>query len=182
MAAQRFSILCRALGYQPATVEKQILRGHFKPRALTTPGKARAWTARDVFALAIFEILFGAGLPPEEACQLSYLVPFGQQQWKVWPEGKVQPGAPSLLVWRIPGRWSSGWTHEIVNGDHFLLRPWLASKGISWALYVDLDAELNRAIAAIEAASQIETPIPPEIVVAKSRRQISAKRRPGPRS
>lgn len=161
----RFNILCRSLGYQPATVEKQVLRGHFKPSSATTPGKARVWSRRDVYALAIFEILFGAGMPPEDACQLSYLA----------PTPRLQPHL--LLVWRRPGRWDSGWTHDVVKLGDFEFGSWAASKKISWAIVINLDIEANRAEAAFDAASQIE--VPSEEGARKS--QTAAKRRPGPR-
>jgi hypothetical protein len=186
--APRFSILCRELGYQPATIEKQILRGHFKPTSVTTPGKARLWTIRDVYALAVFEILFGNGMPPDEACQLSYLMPM-QHRRDAGPFHRAEGGEPAfahrhqtrnlLLAWRVPGRWSSGWTHDVVQGDGFEFRSWASSKNISWALHVDLVAEFDRASSALLAASQIEVSEPASST--KTRRQTSAKPRPGPR-
>jgi hypothetical protein len=170
MMAPRFSILCRELGYQPATIEKQILRGHFKPTSVTTPGKARLWTFRDVYALAVFEILFGNGMPPDEACQLSYLMPLQNR-----PQTRNL-----LLAWRVPGRWSSGWTHDVIQGDGFEFRSWASSKNISWALHVNLVTEFDRANSALLAASQIEVSEPTSST--KARRQTSAKPRPGPRS
>jgi len=166
----RFNILCRSLGYQPSTIEQQILRGYFTPRTVPTMrGKARVWAIRDIHALAVFEILFAAGMPAEEACQLSYLMPLGRRDHLL------------LLAWR-PNRWSLGWTHEIVKSDGFEFGTWTASKKISSAVIIDLERTANEAAAAIEAASEIEMLPVVETHAPKSRKQTSAKRRPGPRS
>jgi len=156
----RFSVMCRSLGCLPGTVEQQILRGQFKPSATTTPGKARVWTIGDVGALAIFQVLFGAGRPADEASQLSHLIPLGY-------------GRRFLLAWRLPGRWSAGWTHDIVEQARFDFSKWTASKGISWAVVVDLEKLASQATTAFETASQIEMPSPTENSDTKPRKRKS---------
>jgi hypothetical protein len=175
--AARFNILCRKLGYQAGTVEQQILRGYFIPRSSTTPGKARVWSLKDVYALAIFENLFSAGMPSAEACQLSYLTPFRQTQTLLFaaPRPGMEPGG----IRGLP----VGWIHHFAK-DIAEFGPWTKAKNISTAITVlDLETAARRACAAFEAASQIEIPAG-ELPVAKPSKpkQLAAKRRPRGRS
>lgn len=164
----------RKLGYQPDAIDKQIWRDQIKTLTPTSQGKTRPLSDREVYSIHVGLILRTSGMPAREASELSYLIPYGQDHW----DGRR--GAPLLLVWRVPDRWSSRWTHTIVNSNGFDFRTWAATKSIGWAVVVDLETESNRVLAAILGASQIEvatTDAPP-----KSALKASAKRRPGPRS
>jgi hypothetical protein len=169
----RFNILCRALGYQPGTIEQQILRGYFIPRSSTTPGKARVWSQKDVYALAIFESLFSAGMPAPDACGLAYLAP---------PLGLLfaapRPGMP-------PGGvkgWQVGWIHHFAK-DIVEFGLWTKAKNIDTAVtLLDLEKTARRAAAAFEAASQIEIPAGELPTKPSRRKQLAAKRRPRGRS
>jgi hypothetical protein len=162
----RFNILCRALGYQPGTIEQQILRGYFIPSAATTPGKARVWSLRDVYALAIFQNLFSAGMPSADACQLAYVAPLGQAQ---------------TLLFAAPRPGQLSWTHHFAK-DISEFTSW--AKNIDTAVTViDIKKKADRAASAFDAASQIENPSAEAPSAKPSRpKQLAAKRRPRGRS
>ena len=177
MSAPRFNILCRSLGFQPATIERQILRGQFVPTSETTRGKARMWSLRDAYALVIFEGLFSAGVPAPEACSLAYVAPLGQSQTHLFaaPRPGMQPGG-------VKG-WQPGWIYHFAK-DVADLGPWMKTKNIDTPVTVlDIEKVAHRAAAAIETASRIEIPAS-ELPAAKPSRpkQLASKRRPRGRS
>jgi hypothetical protein len=168
MGAPRFNILCRSLGFQPATIERQILRGQFVPTSETTRGKARVWSLRDTYALVIFEGLFSAGMPAPDACGLAYVAPLGQAQTLLFAAPR-----PAQISWIL---------HFAKDIGEF--GSWTEANNVDTAVTViDIKKAARRAAAAFAAASQIEIPAV-ELPTAKPSRpkQLEAKRRPRGRS